>query len=191
MPSPVIVELRKKSFQFFILLIAGLYFILAYSVSRKIALLVLVFILLLFLFAEYLRLELNMQIPWMNRILKAKEERRMHSGVYFMLSTIICLAVFDARIAVAALMMSIFGGLAAAIGGRFGKTLLFRDKSLIGSASELGVNILFGLMLLSNAYIILAMAFTATIAEVLVTDLEDNLFVPLFSGFLGQLIFLL
>jgi len=35
------------------------------------------------------------------------------------------------------------------------------------------------------------MAFTAAIVETFLNELDDNLFVPLFAGFVGQLLFLL
>jgi len=53
------------------------------------------------------------------------------------------------------------------------------------------INLIVGLLLLSNIYIILIMAFTATIVETFVSELDDNLFVPLFAGFVGQLLFFL
>ena len=85
--------------------------------------------------------------------------------------------------------MSTFGDFSAAlIGKKYGVNLLFRDKTTIGSLSELIVNLIIGFIVLSNIYIIIAMAFTATIVEILASELDDNLMVPLFSGFIGQLV---
>jgi dolichol kinase len=77
------------------------------------------------------------------------------------------------------------------IGKRFGKTLVFKNKTLSGALTELVVNLIVGLIILNNIYIILAMAFTAAIVETFLNELDDNLFVPLFAGFVGQLLFLL
>jgi dolichol kinase len=169
-----------------------LYSILESSVSKQIALITLVFILLLLLVAEYIRLELNIEVPLIKQLLRAREEKRMHGAIYFLTATIICLAVFDFNIALAALLMTAFGDMfAALIGKRFGKTLVFKNKTLSGALTELVVNLIVGLIILNNIYIILAMAFTAAIVETFLNELDDNLFVPLFAGFVGQLLFLL
>ena len=39
-----------------------------------------------------------------------------------------------------------------------------------------------------NIYILIAMAFAATITETMVDELDDNLVVPLESGFIGQIL---
>ena len=78
--------------------------------------------------------------------------------------------------------------------------LLIAALALLGYAYEwpiwilailLGVILIVGLILLKNIYIIIAMAFTATIVETFISELDDNLFVPLFAGFVGQLLFFL
>lgn len=184
-------ELRRKLIHLTILLIIILYSILETSVSKQISLFVLVFILLLLLVTEYIRLELNIELPIIKQILRAKEERRMHGAIYFLSATIISLAVFDFRIALAALLMTIFGDMFAAIIGRFGKTLVFKNKTLSGCLAEMIINLIVGFIVLNNIYTIIAMVFTATIVETFVSELDDNLLVPLFSGFVGQLIFFL
>ena len=185
-------ELRRKAMHMAILLIIILYSILEKSVSKQISLFTLVFILLFLLVTEFIRLELNIEVPIVRQLIRAKEERKMHGAIYFLSATIICLAVFDFRIALAALLMTVFGDMFAAIvGQKFGKTLLFKDKTLSGCLVELVITLIVGLIILNNIYIIIAMAFTATIVETFVSELEDNLFVPLFAGFVGQLLFFL
>jgi len=185
-------ELKRKTIHIAILLIIILYSILEKSVSRQIALFTLVFILLFLLMTEFLRLELNIEVPIIRQIIRAKEERKMHGAIYFLSATIICLAVFDFKIALAALLMTVFGDMFAALVGKiFGKTLIFKNKTLSGCLVELVINLVVGLIILNNIYIIIAMAFTATIVETFVSELDDNLFVPLFAGFIGQLLFFL
>ena len=116
----------------------------------------------------------------------------MHGAIFFLTATILCLAVFDFKIALAALLMTVFGDMFAALVGKtFGKTLVFKNKTLSGALVELVINLVVGLIILNNIYIIIAMAFTATIIETFVNELDDNLFVPLFAGFIGQLLFFL
>lgn len=185
-------ELRRKLIHVAILLIIILYSIIEKSVSKQIALFTLVFILLFLLVTEFIRLELNIEVPIIKQIIRAKEERKMHGAIYFLSAAIISLAVFDFRIALAALLMTVFGDMFAAIVGKvFGKTLVFKNKTFSGCLTELVINLIVGLIILNNIYIILAMAFTATIVETFISELDDNLFVPLFAGFIGQLIFFL
>jgi len=184
--------MRRKLIHVTIILIIILYSVLSKTVSAQLALFTLVFIFVLLLALEYIRLELNIELPVIKQIIRAKEERKMHGAIYFLSATIICLAVFDFKIALAALLMTTLGDMfAALVGQRFGKTLLFKNKTLSGFLTELIVTIAVGLIILQNIYIIMAMAFTATIVENFVSELDDNLYVPLFSGFVGQLIFFL
>jgi dolichol kinase len=46
-----------------------------------------------------------------------------------------------------------------------------------------------GFLVLDKIYIIIAMALVATIVETMVDELDDNLLIPIFSGFVGQIIF--
>ena len=192
MTSPFFQEVKRKALHVTIILIIILYAILEKSVSKQISLFTLVFILLFLLITEFIRLELNIEVPIIRQIIRAKEERRMHGAIYFLTATIICLAVFDFKIALAALLMTVFGDMfAALVGKRFGKTLIFKNKTLSGCLVELVINLIVGLIILNNIYIIIAMAFTATLIETFISELDDNLFVPLFAGFVGQLLFFL
>jgi len=103
------------------------------------------------------------------------------------------LAVFDFDIALTAILMTVFGDMAAAlIGKKFGKVWITKKKALEGILAELIVDLLIALVVLGfssqNFLIILVMAITATIVESLVEKLDDNLIIPIFSGFNGQVV---
>ena len=182
-------ELGRKIPHFLVLATVGLFVLLERSVSREIALFTLLFILLIFLALEYLRIELNVSLPFLSSWVRAKEERTLHGAGYFLMGAVIILAVLDLRIALAALLMAALGDMAAGIAGKqYGTTLLFKDKTLRGGLAEFITNVVVGLIVLHNIYIIILMAFTATVVETFVNDLEDNLYVPLFAGFVGQLL---
>lgn len=191
MASLLLREIKKKSVHLIILLALLFYNVIKDKHGGKIALLAFVAILIIFLILEYFRLELNYRIP-VFPFIKAKEQERIHGVIYFLSATIICLAVFDFRIALAALLMTTFGEVASSImGKKYGTTLFFRDKTSVGCLSGLITNLIIGIIILTNAhqfYIIIAMAFTATIIETLVDELDDNLLVPLFAGFVGQML---
>jgi dolichol kinase len=124
--------------------------------------------------------------------------------VFFLLGAILVLAIFDPKIAIAAILMTTFGDLAAAlVGKKFGKHKFVKNKSWEGTIAELIVNIAIGMIIFMyfdchcNFYkasiwaIILVMSLTATIVETFVSKLDDNLLIPVFAGFNGQIVALL
>ncbi|MEK6892339.1 MAG: CTP--2,3-di-O-geranylgeranyl-sn-glycero-1-phosphate cytidyltransferase [Nanoarchaeota archaeon] len=186
-------ELGRKIVHMTILVILALYFFIENTHGKQIALLFLVGLLILFLVLEYFRIELGWKIPFFSLFIRAKEENRMYGVVYFLSASIISLAVFDKKIALAALLMTTFGDMVAAvIGKRYGTTLIYRNKTWAGFIAELATNFIVGFLVLGNMsggiYIILGMAFVATIVETMVDELDDNLMIPIFSGFVGQII---
>ncbi|HLC97052.1 MAG TPA: CTP--2,3-di-O-geranylgeranyl-sn-glycero-1-phosphate cytidyltransferase [Candidatus Nanoarchaeia archaeon] len=185
-------EFKRKIFHIFILLAIIAYAILNHFFGKQIALMALVGLLVLFLLEEYLRLDLGLKFFSFEHIIKSKERERYYGIIYFLAATIISLSVFDFRIALAALLMTALGDMTATFMGKiFGKTTIFRTKTLAGTLFELVTNLIIGFAVLSNVYIIIAMAFIATFVETFVDELDDNLLIPLFAGFAGQLLFFL
>lgn len=202
-------ELARK----FIHLLAVIYLVIYILVSdmfdSQIALLVLVFMLIILIELEYFRMEIGMKIPIMSTIWKyvrrEKEREVLGGDIFFLLGAIIVLAIFDIKIAIAAILMTVFGDMAAAlVGKRYGKHYLPRLKSKAweGIAAEFFVDIIVGIIVmfwlqwgnlavmldLKTWLIVFAMALTATIVETKVSKIDDNLIVPVFSGFIGQII---
>ena len=182
-------EIGRKIIHITILVVLAAFSFIENTHGKQVALLFLVGLLILFLVLEYLRLELGWKIPLFKHFIRAKEENWMYGVVYFLAATIISLAVFDRKIALAALLMTTFGDMVAAlVGKRYGTTLIYRNKTWAGFLGELIVNFIVGFLILDNIYVILGMAFVATIVETMVDELDDNLLIPLFSGFIGQII---
>ena len=186
-------EIGRKIIHITILIVLALFFAIKNHAGQQAALLFLVALLILFLILEYFRLELNFKLPFFHQFIRPKEQYRIYGVIFFLSSTIIAFAVFDTAIAVAALLMTTFGDMAAAIAGKkYGTTILFKNKTVIGFASELVTNlivaVLISLVFAINIYILIIMAFVATITETLVDELDDNLIVPVVSGFVGQLL---
>ncbi|MBW2980238.1 hypothetical protein KY360_02375 [Candidatus Woesearchaeota archaeon] len=185
-------EVSRRVVHFLILLTLIAYSIINFGIGQKAAMLTLVGVLLFFLILEYLRIERDITVPLYSKMITAQEKDRLSSVIHFLTATTICLAIFDFKVALAALLMTTFGDMAAAmIGRKYGVTLLFRNKTLVGSVSELILNLVIGFLILTNIYVIIAMAFTATIVEILIDELDDNLLGPLFAGFVGQLMIIL
>lgn len=183
-------EIGRKAIHLLILIVLFGYYFIMENYGKQAALLTLVCLLIIFLFLEFLRLELEMNVPFFDRFIRPKERTRPYGIIYFLSGTIISLAVFDFTIALAALLMTTFGDMGAAlIGKKYGKTIIFKSKTLSGGLAELTINLIVGFIILNNIYIILAMSFVATIVEVFAEELDDNLLVPLFAGATGQILF--
>ncbi|MBI3035853.1 CTP--2,3-di-O-geranylgeranyl-sn-glycero-1-phosphate cytidyltransferase [Candidatus Woesearchaeota archaeon] len=195
-------EIGRKIIHITILVVLAAYFVIQDSLvgagytavlAKQVALLFLVALLILFLILEYFRLELGWKMPFFSQFIRPKEQNRMYGVIYFLSATIISLAVFDYKIALAALLMTTFGDMVAAlVGKRYGTSLIYRNKTWAGFLAELFTNLVVGLIVLSELngaiYIIVGMALVATIVETLVDELDDNLIIPIFSGFAGQVI---
>ena len=195
-------EIGRKIIHITILIVLASYFFIqdrligagyTAALAKQVALLALVALLLAFLTLEYFRLELGWKMPFFSQFIRPKEQNRMYGVVYFLSATIISLAVFDPSIALAALLMTTFGDMVAAlVGKRYGTTLMYRNKTWAGFLAELATNLAVGFIILrslpGSIYIIIGMALVATIVETLVDELDDNLLIPIFSGFVGQII---
>lgn len=165
--------------------------------GKETVLWVLMVFLVTVLFLDYLRLEQGLKIPLFHIMYREKEAGRMGGHIYFSLGAIAAISLFSREIAYAAVLMATFGDLSAALVGKsYGKHKVFRkafknDKTLEGSTAELFVNILIGFYFLGNPTIAFLMAFFATLTETAVNKIDDNLAVPVISGFFGQLAFFL
>lgn len=189
-------EVGRKIIHITILAILVVYVAFSQQFGAQIALLIIIGLLIFFFILEYFRLELNWKMPFFSAFIRSKEQHRMYGVIFFLTATIILLAVFDFPIALAALLMTTFGDMSAALAGkRFGTTLIFRNKTLVGFVTELIVNLTIGIIISFftplNIYIPIFMAFTATIVETLLDELDDNLIVPICAGFVGQVLVLL
>ncbi len=184
-------ELIRKSVHLSGLGIVLLYTGLLNFFSERIAILVLTGLLLVFLEIEYIRLEHKPKIvDRLKSLMRPHEQDNLAASVFFVISCIIAFAAFDYWIAVLAMFMTIFGDLfAALIGKYFGQTKLYKEKTLIGTLSGLAANLVSGLLILPEIVIVvIPMAFIASFVELITIKLDDNLTVPLFSGFAGQMI---
>lgn len=175
------------------------YTFLHFYFSPRIGILALTALLLLLIEIEYFRVDYQTWIgnkitQLLSRlfILRRHERTNITGAIFFIISSIIVFSAFDYQIALLALLLTVFGDLASAIMGiAFGERKIFRNKSYIGTLSGLLVNITIGWIILKDFPLIFgAMAVTASFVETITQKLDDNLTVPLFSGFVGQLIVL-
>ncbi|OGF44651.1 MAG: hypothetical protein A2452_08040 [Candidatus Firestonebacteria bacterium RIFOXYC2_FULL_39_67] len=210
-------EVIRKSIHLFSVIFLIAYVLVSKEVNHKVALLFLSFMLIILFELEYARVEVGAKIPFLRKLWeyrRDKEKHHMGAEIYFLLGSIISLAIFDLRIAAAGILMVTFGDLTAAlVGTKFGKTPLpyIKGKAWEGFLAELAVDFLIGFMVLRLPVngrmwwdtcwwlpagdpmwlIIAVMAVTATVVETAVKKLDDNLLVPVIAGFNGEIILLL
>lgn len=169
--------------------------LLAYTLIRnffneRLAILALTALLLILLEIEHIRLEYRPKIPKIFDVLRNREKNNVTGMIFFIAATIIVFAAFDYMVALTALALTVFGDLAAAlIGIKFGRHYIYKDKTLEGFLGGLAMNCLVGYLLLpSQPLIFLSMALIASIVELFTCKLDDNLTVPLFAAFTGQIL---
>jgi len=194
MTENIFFELRRKVFHLLGLLFLATYIIVAFYFGKSFGLLALIFILILLLILEFFRIQLKKKIPFLHRLWRNKEKNSLGGEVYYVIGMIITFSVFDFNIAVAAVLMTTFGDMAAAlIGIRFGKHQMFnlKNRDWEGAAAEFVIDIVIGIFLISNFIIVISMALAATFVERTFLHADDNLMIPVFAGFVGQILTLI
>lgn len=126
MPSrDVIFEVLRKSVHLVSVLI-----VLIYEFYGKEAILwVLMLFLVTVLILEYFRLEQGMKIPFFYMMYREHEADSCGGHIYFALGAIAAISLFNKEIAYAAILMTTFGDLAAALIGKFYEKKEFSNKS--------------------------------------------------------------
>ena len=187
-------EIIRKAVHLSGLLTVVVYTVVQYYFSERVAILVLTGALLLFLQIEYVRIEHRASLggrlkEFVDGIFRKHEEDAIAGSIFYVISCIICFAAFDYWIAVLAMFMTAFGDIFASIMGRlFGRTKIYKGKTIVGTFAGFGANLIVGLIVLREyPYLVLLMAFVASLVEMLTNKLDDNLTVPLFAGFVGQM----
>lgn len=185
----VVFEILRKSVHIISLLIVLIYEFFGKEVILWVLMLFLVTVLVL----DYFRLEHGMKIPLFYIMYRGKEANRLGGHIFFALGAISVIALFNKEIAYSAILMTTFGDMAAALIGKFhGKRRVFKeifnnDKSIEGSVSEFIIDFLIAFLIIGNPIVSFVMAFVATVTETAVNKIDDNLMIPVFSGFFGQI----
>ncbi len=215
-------ELGRKVIHTFALFYLVIYFACNHLAGPQLGLLVLVGILVAEIIIEYLRLERRADIPllswiWAN-FRREKERAAVGAEIFFLLGVIVALGSFEQRVAVTAVLMTVFGDLTAAlVGMRLGRIRprMFHGKSVEGSLAAAMVNLCVGWVVMRDCgdgaawwqtllggsgfpglgeplwTVIIAMATVATVTELIISEIDDNLTIPVLSGFVGQVVWYL
>jgi dolichol kinase len=189
--SKLIFEAKRK----FIHLL-GLTYVLAYYIALKlfgyqIAILLLLAVVIFMLTVEFFRIVEKRKVPIMHIFMRAKEENSLGGQIYYILGIVIALSIFDFPIAIAAIFMTVFGDMAAAIFGiAFGRHWIkqLKDTAWEGVIAEFIVDLIIGYLILTSWVIAIPMALMATFVETIFPHVDDNLSIPIFAGFIGQVL---
>ncbi|HPY95828.1 MAG TPA: phosphatidate cytidylyltransferase [Candidatus Cloacimonadota bacterium] len=188
-------ELMRKSIHFSSILIPMLYrYVLDFE--RKTALLILLFLAIVSIIIEYLRLEnksFQRVFYTVFGVMLRRHEIYNFSGASFLLtSSIFCIAFYPPDIAFLSLcFLSIGDTFAALIGITFGKRkFTFVSKSLEGSIACFLSTFVFSLFYI-NPIIAFTGALGATIAEFINIPVDDNVRIPVISGLIMILTYIL
>lgn len=190
--SKLIFELRRKAIHLLGLIYFLLYWItFKFFQSSRIAILMLLSVLIFFITVDFFRVIEKRKIPIFHIFFRTKEENSLGGQVYYILGMILALALFDFEIALAVILMTVLGDMAAAIFGiAFGKHWIknLKDTAWEGVIAELAVNLIIGYLIIGNWIILIPMALMATFVETIFPHVDDNLAIPIFAGFIGQAI---
>ena len=191
----LIFEAKRKAIH-----VLGLTYVLAYWValkifnSHQIAILLLLAVILIIITIEFFRIVEKRKVPIIHIFMRPKEENTLGGQVYYILGIILALSLFEFQIAIAVILMTVFGDMAAAIFGiAFGKHWMKRvpDTAWEGIIAEFTVDIIIGFFIIGNWFIIIPMAAMSTFVETIFPHVDDNLAIPIFAGFIGQALKLL
>lgn len=182
-------ELKRKSVHLLSIIFILVYYYIQKFFSHQTAILTLVFIFISISFLEFVRLKLGKEFSFLNGLYREREKDKIPSSIYLLLGVIIAFSAFNFNIAVTALLMMMFGDLAAALFGiGLGRHWLniTPEVSWEGIIIEFLINFIIGIIILQNLIVVLMMALVATFIESVLTSIDDNLAVPVLAGFAGQ-----
>jgi phytol kinase len=184
-------ELLRKGFHLF----SGVFILFGYSLlyvftGPQISILSLTALLLALLEIEYVRIVHKPSMGIFEDLFRRHEKNHLSGSVFLVISCIICFSAFNYWVGLLALFMTVFGDLVSALAGKaWGKVKLYKQKTLTGVMAGLAMNLVIGYVLLPTFQsLFIPMAIVAVFVELFTSKMDDNLTVPLFSGFVGQII---
>lgn len=189
-------EVLRKTIHLFELPVVFGYVWVLNNYSQKTAILAVTFLLLIVIKIEYFRINFQGKFKHdffdfvTKSILRKHERDNLVGSTFFIIATIISFSAFQYKIALAAMLMTVFGDLVASLtGSAYGKKKIFKEKSYVGTGCGLIANIIVGVVIFpQQLFLALIMAGTASFVEMINHKLDDNLTVPLFAGFIGELV---
>lgn len=147
-------------------------------------------VVLIFFIYEFIRLDTHQTIVF-DKLVKPQESERTVDGLNLLLATFVVHSFAPLSIAIASMLMAVIGDAVSTIGGLYGTMKIQPGKNKStweGVISTILINFLIGIIFLDQSSIAFIMAILATIIEIQVHKLDDNLVVPIAIAFIGLLL---
>ncbi|KAF0981316.1 hypothetical protein FDP41_012576 [Naegleria fowleri] len=121
------------------------------------------------------------------KIMRKKELNDINGSTYYLIGSLLTMILFHPTIAIASLLFLDLGDLfAALVGISFGRVKVYKNKSLEGCLANFFICMAVGLTIFYHVhlyeYISLIGAITATLTELFLDQINDNLSIPIMSG---------
>ncbi len=163
--------------------------------GRETTLAFLVYCIVGFLMAEFVRIELRVRIPFFHTIAREREAEHVGAELFFLLGALVAVATYTKAVACAVILMTSLGDMVASLVGKAVRgPRLYKDKTVAGTGAELVMDIVAVILvgqyvpaIALPAAVVFAMAIAATVVETLVERIDDNLAIPVIAGFIGNL----
>ncbi len=117
-----------------------------------------------------------------------KEARGPNTSLYYVLSLIIAVTVFEPRITMGAIICLAIGDTVASIVGKTVGRYRIGGKSIEGAIANFLVCFFILIFIVPSTLIALAGALTGALIELLPVPVDDNISIPLVSGFTMMLV---
>jgi dolichol kinase len=119
-----------------------------------------------------------------------ERSQKLTGATYLFLASLLCILYYTREVAALAVLFLILGDSAASlVGSHFGKTKIWKNKSLVGSLSCLSTCVLIAFFIpILEMRIAIIGAFVATIVELIPGRINDNLAMPIASGLAMELL---
>lgn len=150
-------------------------------------------IVLIFVFMEFLRLRYNFGNEFIPKVVgktvRDYEKVDLSAATYFIISSFFTILLYDKFVAMAAISYNSIGDFfSAIIGRRFGKTKYMGGKKSIEGSIACFVSCFIVGFLIFNPLVAVIGALAATFAEGFLIEVNDNLSIPIISGFVLTLV---
>jgi dolichol kinase len=189
--------LKQEIIRKFIHISSGIVISVLYTFSEKDLLIIsLLFTLFIILFLEVLRFRGMVSVPF----LRDREKKKVGGHAFFMLGAFISILLFDKQIAIASILMLAIGDAASGLAQAVKRRALGREEAYKRGIKPpdvilimLSVSFLVGYYTIDLLTIAISGAIGATIADgvqlrIYGISIDDNLTIPLYSGFLMTLV---
>lgn len=138
------------------------------------------------LIADILIADHGWKLPLYHHLQRKHETEGLHTATLGVISCVIAYQLFALPVAIAAILMLVYGDAAASIVGIITGSGR-KKRAFWRNFAMLAVSVLIGFFVFG--WIGVVMGFVATIAECFTVKIEDTITIPIFAGVAGQILF--